>query len=106
MIAQSPLALPESVYTSVSDQKHFFRLNFFFLRRFLSWHFLFDFLFEISALEFFYLSALLECCLCVLAESRGRRIILFLFASLVFQKIQKHLLIIMHCILHYSLYLH
>ena len=39
------------------------------------------FLFEISALEFFYLSALLECCLGVLVESRGYKIILFLFAS-------------------------
>ena len=46
----------------------------------------FDFLFEISALEFFYLIALLGCCLCVLAESRGRRIILFLFVSLLFSK--------------------
>ena len=31
--------------------------------------------------KFFYLSALLECCLGVLVESRGRRIILFLFVS-------------------------
>ena len=43
-------------------------------------------MFEISALELFYLSALLECCLCVLAESEGGRIILFRFASLIFSK--------------------
>ena len=43
-------------------------------------------MFDISALEFFYLIALLGCCLCVLAESRGRRIILFLFVSLLFSK--------------------
>ena len=39
------------------------------------------FLFEIRALEFFYLSDFLECCLGVLAESRGRRIILLIFVS-------------------------
>ena len=38
MFSESPLALPESVYTSVSDQKRFFQAKFF-LRRFLSWHF-------------------------------------------------------------------
>ena len=38
-------------------------------------------MFEISALEFFYLSALLEYYLSVLAESRGCRIILLLFVS-------------------------
>ena len=43
-------------------------------------------MFEISALEFFYLSALLEYYLGVLAESRGRRIIIFLFVSLLFSK--------------------
>ena len=43
-------------------------------------------MFEISALEFFYLSDLLEFYLGVLAESRGRRIILFLFTSLLFSK--------------------
>ena len=47
------------------------------------------FLFEISALEVFYLSALLECYLCVLAESRGLRIIIFLFASHVISKYPK-----------------
>ena len=30
MIAESPLILPESIYTSVSDHRHFFRVNFFF----------------------------------------------------------------------------
>ena len=43
-------------------------------------------MFEISALEFFYLSALLGCYLCVLAESGVGRIILFLFTSLIFSK--------------------
>ena len=42
-------------------------------------------MFEISALELFYLSALLECYLGVV-ESRGHRIILLLFASLLFSK--------------------
>ena len=41
----------------------------------------FDFLFGISALDLFYLSALLECCLSVLARSGGCRIILLLFVS-------------------------
>ena len=45
-----------------------------------------NFLFEISALELFYLSSFLECFLCVLAESGGRRIIFLLFASLLFSK--------------------
>ena len=44
------------------------------------------FLFEISGLEFFYLISFLECYLGVLAESRGHRIILLLFASLLFSK--------------------
>ena len=105
LVAESPLALPESVNTSVFDQKRFFfSLNFFFQES--SCHGIFDFLFEISALEYFYLSALLECCLCMLAESGVGRIILLLFISLYFQKIQKYLLIIMHCILHFALYLH
>ena len=43
-------------------------------------------MFEISTLEFFYLSDLLECCLGVLADSRGHRIILLIFASLLFSK--------------------
>ena len=43
-------------------------------------------MFEISALELFYLSALLECFLCVLAESEGGRVILLLFSSLIFSK--------------------
>ena len=64
------------------------------------------FLFEISALESFCLSALLECCLCVLAESKVGRIILLLIVSLYLQKIQKYLLLIMHCIMHFALYLH
>ena len=78
MFVESPLALPESVYTFVSNQKCFLRLIFF-LRRFLSWHF--HFLFGISALDFFYLSALLEFYLSVFVESGGCRIILLLFIS-------------------------
>ena len=58
-------------------------------------------MFEISALELFYLSALLECCLGVLAESRGRRIILFLFASLLFSKNPK--IFAYHHALHFAL---
>ena len=30
MIVESPLTLPESVYTSVSDQRRFFKAKFFF----------------------------------------------------------------------------
>ena len=52
LVSKSPLALPESVLTSVSDRKHFFLEG--------SCHGIFDFLFEISALELFYLGALLE----------------------------------------------
>ena len=43
-------------------------------------------MFEISALELFYFSVVLGCCLCVLVETEGGRIILFLFASLIFSK--------------------
>ena len=43
-------------------------------------------MFEISALEVFQLSAFIECCLGVLVESRVHRIILLLFASLIFSK--------------------
>ena len=78
----------------------FFRLNFF-LRRFLSG--IFYFLFEISALEVFYLSALLECCLCVLPESRARRIIFFAFCISCYFKKSKNICLsscIAFCILH------
>ena len=98
LVAESPLALPESVNTSVSDQKRFFSLNVFFQES--SCHGIFDFLFEISALESFYLSTLLECCLCVLAEFGVGRIILLLFVSLYFQKIQKT--ITYHHALHFA----
>ena len=57
----------------------FFRVNFFFKNvLFIAF---FIFCFGISALDFFYLSALLECFLSVLAESGDCRIILFLFIS-------------------------
>ena len=52
---------------------------------FLSLHFLI-FCFEISALVFFYLGALLECCLSVLAESGGCRIILLLLYLIFISK--------------------
>ena len=76
MIAESPLILLESVYTSVSDQRHFFRVDFFFKNVLVIVFSIFRF--GISALDFFYLSTLCECCLSVLAESRGSRIILLL----------------------------
>ena len=66
-----------------------------------SCHGIFDFLFEISALESFYLSTLLECCLCVLAESGVGRIILLLIVSLYFQKNKK--IFASHYALHYAL---
>ena len=96
MIAESPLILPESVYTSVSDQRRFFRVNFF-LKNVLVIAFSI-FCFGISALDLFYLGALFECFLSVgVVES------FFCFLYLIlFQKIQKYLLIIMHCILHFA----
>ena len=84
MIAESPLVLPESVYTSVSDQRRVFRLNFFFKEG--SCHGIFYFLFGISALDLFYLSALLGCCLSVLVESGGCRIILLLLYLIFISK--------------------
>ena len=60
MIAESPLILPESVYTSVSDQRRFFFRGNFFFKKVLVIAFLI-FCFEISALDLFYISALLEC---------------------------------------------
>ena len=60
MIVVSPLILPESVYTSVSDQRRFFRVNLLFFKNVLVIAFSI-FCFGISALDFFYLSALLEC---------------------------------------------
>ena len=60
-------------------------------------------MFEISALESFCLSALLECYLCVIAESGVVRVILLLFVSLYFQKIQK--IFAYHHALHYAFYI-
>ena len=76
MIVESPLILPELVYTSVSDQRHFFRVNFFFKNVLVIAFSIFCF--GISALDFFYLSTLLECRLYVLAEFGGCRTILLL----------------------------
>ena len=67
------------------------------------------FCFGISALGLFYLSALLGCCLIVLAEYGGGRIIIFLYYLIFIKKIQKYLLlciIMHHCILHFAWYLH
>ena len=76
MIAESPLTLLESVYTSVSNQRHFFRVNFFFKNVLVIAFSIFCF--GISALYFFYLSTLLECYLSVLVESGGCTTILLL----------------------------
>ena len=82
----------------------YFRVNFFFKNFFVIVFSIFCF--GISALDFFYLSALLECFLSVLAESGGCRIILLLLYLILFQKIQKYLLTILHCIFHFAQYLH
>ena len=58
-------------------------------------------MFEISALDFFYLGVVLGCCLCVLADSEGGRIILLLFASLIYSKNTK--IFAYHYALHFSL---
>ena len=50
------------------------------------------FCFGISALGLFYLSALRECSLIVLAESGGDRVILLLYYLILFEKIQKYFL--------------
>ena len=56
MIAESPLILLESIYTSISDQRHFFRVNLF-LKNVLVIAFSI-FCFVISALDFFYVLCL------------------------------------------------
>ena len=98
MIAKSYWMLLESVYTSVSDQRRIL------VRIFLNILFIaFSiFCFGISALGLFYLSALREYGLIVLAESGASRVILFLYYLIFIQKIQKYLLfcIIALCILH------
>ena len=76
MIVASLLILIESVYISISDQRHFFRVNFFFMNVLVIAFSIFYF--GISAIDFFYLSTFLECCLSVLAESGGCRTILLL----------------------------
>ena len=99
MIAESPLILLESLYTSVFYQRRFFRVKFLFFKNVLVIAFSI-FCFGISALDFFYLSALLECCLSVLAESRGCRIILLLFISHFISKNTK--IFAYHHALHFS----
>ena len=57
------------------------------------------FCFEISALGLFYLGALLGCCLWVVAESKGCRVILLLFISLNSKNTKPFsFCIIMHCL--------
>ena len=85
MIAESHLILLESVYIPVSYQRRFFRVKFLFLKNVLVIAFSI-FCFGISALDLFYLSTLLECCLSVLAESGGCRIILFLLYLIFISK--------------------
>ena len=99
MIAESSWMLLESVYIPVSNQRHLVSLNFFKC----SCHFIFYFCFGISALGLFYLSALLGCCLIVLPEFGGCRVIYLLFI-LFNSKIQKHFssCIVIHC-LHFAL---
>ena len=58
------------------------------------------FSFGISALGLFYLSSLLGCCLIVLAESGGGRVIIFLSYLILIQKIKKYFLFTSLCILH------
>ena len=96
MIAESPLILLKFVYTSISDQRRFFRVKF--LKNVLVIAFSI-FCFGISALCLFYLSALCGCCLIVLAESGGGRVILLLYYLILIQKIQKYLLFSSLCII-------
>ena len=56
------------------------------------------FCFEISALGLFYLGALLGCCLWVVAESEGCRVIFFAFISHLIQKYKNILLFAYLCI--------
>ena len=88
MIAESPWMLLESVYTSVSDQRCLL------VRIFLNVLVIaFSiFCFGISALGLFYLGALLGCCLIVLQESGGGRVIPLLHYLILIQKIQKYFL--------------
>ena len=105
MIAESPWMLLEFVYTYVSDQR---RLLVRILLNVLVIAFSI-FCFGISALGLFYLGALLGCCLIVLAEFGGGRVIILLHYLILIQKIQKKIAfcIIMHfCILHFAWYLH
>ena len=105
MIAESPLMLLESVYTSISNQRHFFMVNLFFKNVLVIAFSIFCF--GITGLEFFYLV------LCVSAiwlclQSLGVVESFFCFSISFFQRIQKYLLlcIIMHCTLHFAWYLH
>ena len=76
MIVESSWMLLESIYTPLSDQR---LLSIRFLKIFLS--FIFYFCFEISELRIFYLGSFLGCCLWVVVESEGCRVIFLLSVS-------------------------
>ena len=100
MIAESSWMLLESVYIPISDQRYLVSLNF--------WKCSCHLIFGISALGLFYLGAFLGCCLIVLAESGGCRVILLLFISFNSKNTKTFsFCIIMHC-LHFAFawYLH
>ena len=69
---------------------------------FLSLHFSI-FCFEISGLDLFYLSTLCECCLSVLAESGGSRIILLLQYLIFVSKNPKIFAYLHHYALHFCI---
>ena len=103
MIAKYPLTLFESIYTSVSDQKRFFQAKFFFKKVLVM-------AFSIFCLRLVHQSSftlvLFSSAVCVCLKSLGVIESFFCFLHLIlFQKIPKHLLIIMHCILHFCIVL-
>ena len=105
LVAESPLALPESVLTSISDWKRFFQSKFVFYRKFLVMAFSI-FCLRLVHQSSFTLVLCLDAVYVCLQSLRVVESFFFFLHLLYFQKIQKHLLIIMHCILHFALYLH
>ena len=98
MIVESPLIQLESVYTPVFYQKRFFRVKFLFQKNVLVIAF-FIFCFGISALDFFYLSTLLECA----CRVWGLQSHSFVFISHFYFKKFKNICLsscIAYCILH------
>ena len=82
MIVESSWMLLGSIYTLFFTRDNVFRVNFFKNVLVIAFSI---FCFGISALGIFYLSALSGCCLIVLAESGGGRVILLLYC-LIFSK--------------------